>query len=336
MVAQTGTPSWRRWRILPSTQVMAGWVEAMTSGRWRRTNRCLRRRPNRLSAQDPIIRAGATCAPTQYVTLYLRGATRSWNRYPLRMTLGEMRGADRPVGRELGDMGGARRPLLCIGHAGASALAPANTLRSFGPAARLGVDVVEFDLRCARGRLVLAHTVLDAWRPGCLELAPALRWPATEADERLELVVDLKTPGSEEDVVAPLRPTGSCGGPSLRRSVRRPCSACRRLELARAIAGKTPEVAVDEARSALAAFRALGASRGVDAAAALLRDLGGATGGHGRVSRKGHRARAGGARPDRASRSASRSERSGRSPSGRWTRRAGRACPRATTTRSAT
>jgi DNA-binding NarL/FixJ family response regulator len=57
-----------------------------------------------------------------------------------------------------------------------------------------------------------------------------------------------------------------------------------RLELARASAGEAPEVAVDEARAALAAFRELGASRALDAAAALLRDLGGATGGRGRVS----------------------------------------------------
>jgi DNA-binding NarL/FixJ family response regulator len=57
-----------------------------------------------------------------------------------------------------------------------------------------------------------------------------------------------------------------------------------RLELARAIATQTPEIAVDEARTAVAAFRELGASRAMDAAAALLRDLGGATGGRGRVS----------------------------------------------------
>ncbi|MEA2291969.1 MAG: hypothetical protein QOF17_989, partial [Solirubrobacteraceae bacterium] len=57
-----------------------------------------------------------------------------------------------------------------------------------------------------------------------------------------------------------------------------------RLELARAIAARAPEVAVDEARAALNVFRELGASRALDAAAALLRDLGGATGGRGRVS----------------------------------------------------
>jgi DNA-binding NarL/FixJ family response regulator len=57
-----------------------------------------------------------------------------------------------------------------------------------------------------------------------------------------------------------------------------------RLALARAIAGTTPEVAIDEARAALAAFSELGAARSVDAAAALLRDLGGGTAARGRVT----------------------------------------------------
>ena len=57
-----------------------------------------------------------------------------------------------------------------------------------------------------------------------------------------------------------------------------------RLELARAIAHEAPEPAADEARAALAAFRELGATRALDSAAALLRELGGATGGRGRVT----------------------------------------------------
>jgi glycerophosphoryl diester phosphodiesterase len=95
--------------------------------------------------------------------------------------------------------------MMWIGHGGASALAPANSLRSFALAAEFGVDVIEFDVRLARGRLLLAHTPLDAWRPGCLELDPALRWLATAADARLELVVDLKTRGTEVAVVDALR-----------------------------------------------------------------------------------------------------------------------------------
>lgn len=47
-----------------------------------------------------------------------------------------------------------------------------------------------------------------------------------------------------------------------------------RLELARALASAAPDLARDEARTALGAFRELGASRAMDGAAALLRDLG--------------------------------------------------------------
>jgi DNA-binding NarL/FixJ family response regulator len=50
-----------------------------------------------------------------------------------------------------------------------------------------------------------------------------------------------------------------------------------RLELARASATEVPELAEEEARAAYAAFRELGAGRGMDAAAAFLRDLGSGT-----------------------------------------------------------
>ena len=48
-----------------------------------------------------------------------------------------------------------------------------------------------------------------------------------------------------------------------------------RLELARALAHEEPELARDEARTALAVFRELGAAQAMDAAAGLLRELGG-------------------------------------------------------------
>lgn len=48
---------------------------------------------------------------------------------------------------------------LCIGHRGAAALAPENTLRSFRAAVAAGVDLIEFDvLRLAGGELVVAHS----------------------------------------------------------------------------------------------------------------------------------------------------------------------------------
>jgi DNA-binding NarL/FixJ family response regulator len=51
-----------------------------------------------------------------------------------------------------------------------------------------------------------------------------------------------------------------------------------RLELARALAADQPALAQEEARAAYEAFRELGASRAMDAAAEVLRELGGATG----------------------------------------------------------
>jgi DNA-binding NarL/FixJ family response regulator len=54
-------------------------------------------------------------------------------------------------------------------------------------------------------------------------------------------------------------------------------TAAARLELARALASDAPDLARDEVRTALAAFRELGALRDMDAAAAVLRDLGAGT-----------------------------------------------------------
>ena len=56
-----------------------------------------------------------------------------------------------------------------------------------------------------------------------------------------------------------------------------------RLELARALATDAPELARDEARAAFAAFQELGASRAMDVAAAVLRDLGAGTAPRGRA-----------------------------------------------------
>ena len=61
-----------------------------------------------------------------------------------------------------------------IGHGGASALAPANTIESFDAALSVGVDMVEFDVRPWRGELILAHTLLDAWRGAGIRLQDAL------------------------------------------------------------------------------------------------------------------------------------------------------------------
>jgi glycerophosphoryl diester phosphodiesterase len=120
------------------------------------------------------------------------------------------------------------RPLL-IGHRGAAALAPENTLRSFRAARDLGVDLIEFDvLELEAGDLVLAHSddlheVSHGAARGSVrgQTLAALREVAPELptlDEALEFFrleapevgvhVDLKSPESVDEVVAALRRFG--------------------------------------------------------------------------------------------------------------------------------
>ena len=96
----------------------------------------------------------------------------------------------------------------CIGHGGASALAPANTLASFDVALELGVDVVEFDVRACHGRLILAHTVLHARKPDNVRLDEALAYLASRRFSALELNVDVKHRGCESALLDELRRFG--------------------------------------------------------------------------------------------------------------------------------
>jgi glycerophosphoryl diester phosphodiesterase len=120
------------------------------------------------------------------------------------------------------------RPLV-IGHRGAAALAPENTLRSFRAALEAGVDLIEFDvLGLEDGDLVLAHSndlaevshgaahgnvrpyALDALRrvaPELPTLDDALAFFADEA-EGVGVHLDLKTPGTETRVAEALHRFG--------------------------------------------------------------------------------------------------------------------------------
>ena len=92
-----------------------------------------------------------------------------------------------------------------IGHGGASALAPANTLASFDAAREVGVDMVEFDVRAWDGELVLAHTVLHARRGGNVRLSDALAHLSSRRFKDVELNVDVKHVGCEAALLEGLR-----------------------------------------------------------------------------------------------------------------------------------
>jgi glycerophosphoryl diester phosphodiesterase len=88
--------------------------------------------------------------------------------------------------------------LTRIGHKGAAALAPENTLRSLQAALDAGVDVVEFDVISS---LVLAHSPQEIpQEPATLEQALALL-----QQQPVGVHVDVKSVGAEREIVDALR-----------------------------------------------------------------------------------------------------------------------------------
>ena len=96
-----------------------------------------------------------------------------------------------------------------VGHKGADHVAPGNTPASFEAALDAGVDMIEFDvLRLRDGRLVLAHDYADAAKREPLTLMEGLDLFAGEVYSDVELIVDLKLPGFEREVVEGLTARG--------------------------------------------------------------------------------------------------------------------------------
>jgi glycerophosphoryl diester phosphodiesterase len=91
--------------------------------------------------------------------------------------------------------------MLRIGHRGAAALAPENTIASVRAALAAGVDGIEFDV-CPG--LIVAH---DRGRPGPA-LADFLGDLRELAAADTEFIVDLKDAGYEHDVLAACRQAG--------------------------------------------------------------------------------------------------------------------------------
>jgi glycerophosphoryl diester phosphodiesterase len=92
-------------------------------------------------------------------------------------------------------------PYLRVGHKGAAALAPENTLASLAVALENDVDMVEFDVVDAPdGTLVLGHSH-DETHAEAPTLDEALAFLAASAPKRLQIDVDLKWHGFEAAVV---------------------------------------------------------------------------------------------------------------------------------------
>lgn len=104
------------------------------------------------------------------------------------------------------------RSLRRVGHKGADHIAPGNTFGSFAVALEHDVDMIEFDVLPAHpdgsGELLLAHDWEDAAQRTPHTLAEGLAHFSAAVYDGIELLVDLKTRGYEERVVAALRAHG--------------------------------------------------------------------------------------------------------------------------------
>ena len=101
-----------------------------------------------------------------------------------------------------------------IGHKGADLIAPGNTVESFHAAAAVGVDTIEMDVLwlpdahlplAQRAPLVIAHDWEDAARRTPLQLTEALDAFLEPPLQEIEIDLDIKLPGREEEIVEALR-----------------------------------------------------------------------------------------------------------------------------------
>lgn len=107
--------------------------------------------------------------------------------------------------------------LRLVGHKGADLIAPGNTVESFHAAVAAGVHMIEFDVLWLpdshlpleqRHPLVVAHDWGDAERRTPLLLAEALDAFLEPPLDEVEIDLDIKLPGREEEVVDALRERG--------------------------------------------------------------------------------------------------------------------------------
>ncbi|HKB52106.1 MAG TPA: glycerophosphodiester phosphodiesterase [Solirubrobacterales bacterium] len=106
-----------------------------------------------------------------------------------------------------------------VGHKGADLIAPGNTLESFAAAVEAGVDTIELDVLWTReghprlpdgerAQLVVAHDWHDAANREPLTLAEGLDAFLESPLDKVEIDLDIKLPGREEEIVAAVRERG--------------------------------------------------------------------------------------------------------------------------------
>lgn len=116
--------------------------------------------------------------------------------------------------------------MIRIGHKGADALVPGNTVASFHRAVEVGVDLIEFDVLWRpdgdprlppgeRSELVVAHDWEAAAAGPVPTLDQALAAFTQPPLDRVRINLDIKLPGREDEIVALLREHGLTGRASI-------------------------------------------------------------------------------------------------------------------------
>ena len=118
-----------------------------------------------------------------------------------------------------------RKQMMIMGHRGAAAMEPENTLRSIGRAIEIGVDAVEIDVHLSKDKKVVvihdatldrttngtgdvrSHTLeeMKVLNAGKGERIPTLQEVIDFIDSRIRLVIELKAAGTEMEVVEVIR-----------------------------------------------------------------------------------------------------------------------------------
>jgi len=102
--------------------------------------------------------------------------------------------------------------LIRVGHKGADAIVPGNTLASFDAALEAGVDMIEFDVLPEQpdggGELLVVHDHDELRRHGAPSLGEVLQHFCSPAYATTRLQLDLKRRGREEDLIEALRAAG--------------------------------------------------------------------------------------------------------------------------------
>jgi len=112
--------------------------------------------------------------------------------------------------------------MIRVGHKGADSIVPGNTIASFEAAVKAGVDVVEIDVLWTRDGhpripveertpLVVAHDWRDAAAREPLTLAEGLDAFLEPPLDQVEIDLDVKLPGREEEIVAAVGERGLLG-----------------------------------------------------------------------------------------------------------------------------